>query len=39
MAIRARDYVVDQRDMKTITRRLEQSYRAAVGVKRARLRT
>jgi GT2 family glycosyltransferase len=39
MAIRARDYVVDQRDMKTITRRLEQSYRAAVGVKRARSRT
>jgi Glycosyltransferase len=34
MAIRARDYVVEHRDMKTITGRLEQSYRAAVISKR-----
>ncbi|HUQ92274.1 MAG TPA: glycosyltransferase, partial [Bryobacteraceae bacterium] len=34
MAMRAREYVVEQRDMRTITRRLEQSYRAEVNKKR-----
>lgn len=34
MAIRARRHVLENRDMRTITRRLEQSYRIAVGTKR-----
>jgi O-antigen biosynthesis protein len=35
MAMRAREYVVEQRDMRTITIRLEESYRSEVNTKRA----
>jgi glycosyltransferase involved in cell wall biosynthesis len=34
LAIRARDSVVETRDMRTITQKLERSYRAAVAEKR-----
>jgi glycosyltransferase involved in cell wall biosynthesis len=35
LAIRARESVVQTRDMRTLTRRLEQNYRAAVAAKRS----
>jgi GT2 family glycosyltransferase/glycosyltransferase involved in cell wall biosynthesis len=38
LAVRARDSVVNQRDMRTMTRKLEQSYRATVRDKRSRAR-